>query len=155
MRTGQEEGKSERGRPRQALVEHEAGEQNRHQDALLVDGHDRADGAVLQRLEVAEPAAASGQPGQHEGGKRPPVDVRARGLRSDGEHEQIGEEQHLCAYDGVWVKGVRSQNYVNNMNNMNDVTSENVMLRLVASDARECLVLDDVTGCSFVRAPSP
>lgn len=79
-RAGHEEGKTERGRSRQALVEREADEQNRHQDAQFVDGHDRADGAVLQRLEVAEPAAAGGQPRQHEEEKRPPADVRERGL---------------------------------------------------------------------------
>ena len=45
---------------RQLFVEHEPREQNRHQNAQLIDGRDDARRAVLQGFIIAQPAAARG-----------------------------------------------------------------------------------------------
>ena len=68
--------------------------------AGFVNGDDLVYVPQLKRLEIAQPACAGGEAGQHQKQQRPPADGRDRPLRADDEHHQPGENQHHRRADG-------------------------------------------------------
>lgn len=83
------------------------------------------------------------------------VDLTLPGGGTEGDARRSVPERETAYPDAHMFDRQSLPAYGFYVRHADDVTFENVTLRLAAPDARERLVLDDVTGCSFTRAPSP
>ena len=99
-RTGDDAGKAQRRFLRELFVKDNVGKQHRHEDAQLVDRDDDARRAVLQRLVVAQPASAGGEPRQADEAQLALRDAAQRALFARDEHHQPRHHEHDARADG-------------------------------------------------------
>ena len=94
QRPDSDQSHSERTDEAHPLPQEYEGQQHRQHRAQLVDRHDLADAAELERFEVAQPGSPGCQPREHQQTGAAGIEVGQFGLRADDEHHAPGARQH-------------------------------------------------------------
>ena len=92
------------------LAQQQCSQQDRHDRAALVDGHDLIDWPALQGIKIAQPAGTRRQTRQPQEYQTSGRDAGNRPLRADHKHHDPRKNQHNDRADGRGHGGIRFAN---------------------------------------------